>query len=949
MEEITRYQQLRQAQLVSEEQKNLLGLPLYPGNKLSTFAENLQHTKAESYIKAINEFKENKSVLKDTNKINPMVKTLYDWIDFKAKPLKLADFTAIVATLNPKDMEGIATDWTLYADNLLFAVYNKSISVKGCVDFQMLVRICYILSIAVVKKANNLIVVNSFSDFALNEIINRPVLLPPGILNNRCNNNCDEMRPIELPVVPSIKINRDTKCEPMQDDACKPPSDHCICIRTYVGDLFIVKEELARYEEGDIADIENILAGEKKVHRHRSLLRTEESTEDEKQTDTSEEKDHQVNEKFTLQSEVKNLVDSKVNVDAGVTATIKYGSTATITPHANVTANFSKSESENIARSYAKELIDRSVSKIQEKVRTLRISKAISELEERNKHVIDNTKAGADHRAGIYYWVNKVTHAQVFNYGKHTMFDLIIPEPAAIFKKLFQSKINSDAANSEPVKPSVTPAQITRTTYGSLLNDYAITSTDDLQPPEEFTAVQIAFGKSITEPEHESTATGFDSGEVKSPQIPKGYKAIGMDYDIRCYTAHPDGTGNKHEVAVSVNAGKIALLHKSFNQWNPANPDVIPASPPINNQEWFANGNSPLNDVEDIITISYAGFATLGLSLSGTISIRCQVKSEVFEKWQTKIYNLIMMDYNRRLEAYKNSRKVTELSVRIKGRNPFLNREIERNEFKRHVIAILMCNYFNGIGSMMEKVAPAGYPEIDFQKLEKDAPVIQFFEQVFEWNYITYLFYHSMWARKEKWAELIDEDSGDPLFDKFLMAGAARIQVPVRPGMEKEFCWFLHKKQIWQGKGEPPLPGDDEYISMIQELKESKQCDFNDRPGLIDATNGSNILKLTNSPYYMDASLVPPQINAMNLDNDIDRQILVDYKLYRIVKIEQTNTSDLTAWDITIERSFQTASAKNLKHGVGAKYVGAPWEIVIPTKLVYLRNKTDKLPVYPLT
>ena len=37
-------------------------------------------------------------------------------------------------------------------------------------------------------------------------------------------------------------------------------------------------------------------------------------------------------------------------------------------------------------------------------------------------------------RAGIFYWVNRVGHAQVFNYGKHMMFDMIVPEPAALFK-----------------------------------------------------------------------------------------------------------------------------------------------------------------------------------------------------------------------------------------------------------------------------------------------------------------------------------------------------------------------------------------------------------------------------------------------------------------------------------------------------------------------------------
>ena len=354
-----------------------------------------------------------------------------------------------------------------------------------------------------------------------------------------------------------------------------------------------------------------------------------------------------------------------------------------------------------------------------------------------------------------------------------------------------------------------------------------------------------------------------------------------------------------------------------------------------------------MNGEKGILTLVVAGFSTMGFSISGTISVRCKLTDEAFEKWQAKIYNIVMADYNRKLEAYNASNNKDDQLIQIKGRNPFLNREIERNEFKRHIIAILMCNYFNGIGSMMERVSPCGYPEINFEKLEKDAPIIQFFEQVFEWNYLNYLFYHSMWARKCKWPDLIDEDSGDPLFDKFLMAGASRVQVPVRPGMEEIFSWFLKTGQIWGASGIPPVSGDSEYVSMIQELKESKQCDYTDRPGFIEATQGNDVLELTESTFYWD--LVNNQPNTLNLDNDIDREILVDYKIYRIVKVEQDNAADNSTWNITIDKPYEGNSAKNLKHAVGAKFVGAPWEIVIPTKLVYLRNKNDKLPIYPLT
>ena len=241
---------------------------------------------------------------------------------------------------------------------------------------------------------------------------------------------------------------------------------------------------------------------------------------------SSEERDHQVSEKFSLQDEVKSTIDSKVGIDAGVTSTIKYGEVVSITPHANVTANFSKSQAESTARSYAKEIVDRSATKVQEKVRRLTVSKMISETEERNKHVIDNTQAGNVHRAGLYYWVNRVSHAQVFNYGKHMMFDAILPEPAALFKKLYADKILLDKNKNEPPKPSETPSAFQRNTYGGILSTYGISSTEELQPPDPGTAVQVAFSQNVAKPDGDKEM-GFSSNEFKTPEIPRATKPCG--------------------------------------------------------------------------------------------------------------------------------------------------------------------------------------------------------------------------------------------------------------------------------------------------------------------------------------------------------------------------------------------------------------------------------------
>jgi hypothetical protein len=943
MIELTRFQQLRPAQKVSDEEKRQVGLPLYPDAGLSTLANHLRDSATSvRYAEVLNRYKEGnaKCELNDPKTIQPVIRSLYDWFSFKARPIKLDDFKSFVGSLDVTEFPKLEEEWRLYADNLVVAIERNVLHTNYCIDFQLLIRVCYVIRLCLKTNQDGKYEVGTgVTSELINHILNLPIVLPPMILRSRCPVHCNEQSKLEIPRgTVNLEMSSRDPCECKCDESCQKPSSFCICIRPYIGDLFLIREEVVRFQEGDIADIENILAGEKKIRRHRKLTRSEDTTEMETETITSEERDHQVNEKTSLQSEVKRTVDEKVNVDAGVTATLKYGDSVTITPHANVTANFSKSESQNVARSYGKDVVDRAVSKVQAKVRKVQIRKVINEVEERNWHSIDNTQIDADHRAGIYYWVNKVSHAQVFNYGRHMMFDVIVPEPAAIFKKLYQLKLEKDKADKAPAKPNITVQSIQRGTYAGILSEYAISTTEAIEPPDPTFCIPLAFSQNLTKPADDTTA-GFSSNEFKSPEIPKGYKADSMDFDIRASTGHPKTTDPKDEVAISVNVGNTCLLRESLNEFSGGGGQ--------SNQNWSTAGQRPMKGEEGSVTVAVAGFSTLALSLSGSISITCKLTDEAFEKWQAQIYNLVMADYNRKLEAYNASDNKDDQLFQIKGRNPFLNREIERNEFKRNIIAILMCNYFNGIGSMMDRTAPCGYPEIDFAKLEKDTPTIQFFEQVFEWNYMTYLFYHSMWARKCKWPELIDEDSGDPLFDKFLMSGAARVQVPIRPGMQSVFCWFLKTGQLWNSTATPPVFGDDDYVSMIQELKEANQGDYADRPGLVEAVHGNDVLLLTNSTHYWD--LISDQPNTLNLDNDVDREILVNYKVYRIVKVEQANVGDNSTWNITIDKPYTEASAKNMKHAVGSVFVGAPWEVVIPTELVYLRNQKDKLPVYPLT
>src|SRR5262249_33644841 len=149
-------------------------------------------------------------------------------------------------------------------------------------DFQLLIRTLYVYAQCVDASsgAGTVKLSSAASDALLARIMIAPIVVPAPLMRDSRSRKCGEGNTkIELP---TIEVGRQkelicTNCE--CDTHCHAPSGHCICIRFYSADLYIIKEKLARYEAGEIADIENILAGESKVRHHRFLSRSEQTTE----------------------------------------------------------------------------------------------------------------------------------------------------------------------------------------------------------------------------------------------------------------------------------------------------------------------------------------------------------------------------------------------------------------------------------------------------------------------------------------------------------------------------------------------------------------------------------------------------------------------------------------------------------------------------------------------
>jgi hypothetical protein len=741
-----------------------------------------------------------------------------------------------------------------------------------------------------------------------------------------------------LPDVPTDNNNPsdnnpkdDCECKGCEcDDCCQEQNPCCANLTPFISDLMIVKEELDCYEAKHLAYIETIMLGETRERKHRFLTKTEDYSETETTVTKSEEKDHQVSERFNLQTEIDKTIESDLSIDAGVTANA-YGPGYNVTATLDVSSQVSKSESQRIAREQSVDITNRSVKKIEESVRELRSQRKINEIEEKNKHKFKNTTedGGQKHINGMYQFVNMVSKGQVMNYGKRLMFEFVLPEPLELYKNIIKRSLNSQEIE-KPKELVISPTDISddpnnNNYFMKLVKNYNLESFEI--PPEKQKIITFAINNDTLL----SNADPAGSQLITIGTVPEGYitKQITTNFWV---SEFPDADGSA-EAMLFIAQGNIASGYQDSFQ------------PSITEGE----------TITGVLRFVYT------CAVSGSGYVLCERLESLYKKWQLNIFNLIQDKYLNEVQIYETElakyNAIKDLKPNF-GRNPFLNREIERTELKRMAISYISCQFYDQFNAMKGKVEPCGFPEMDLEQAEKDGKYIQFFEQLFDWNLMTYLFYPYFWGRKCTWAEKTQIDSGDALFDKALMAGGARVQVPVKLGHEKLAIHWSTFGEIWNGSDEVPTPNSPYYISMAQEIKEQKGIFYQDREGVIQVNVNSTDIVLSNSSYYWDFD--NNTVDEDKIELDINREIIIDCETYKIISItEDVSVAGHVQWLISIDKVFEaTYQGQTVYNGpwsTGAVFVGAPFKIVLPTNLVYLKNKKvngeyvteDCLPCFP--
>ncbi|MDH5414820.1 MAG: hypothetical protein OEW87_11835, partial [Flavobacteriaceae bacterium] len=215
------------------------------------------------------------------------------------------------------------------------------------------------------------------------------------------------------------------------------------------------------------------------------------------------------------------------------------------------------------------------------------------------------------------------------------------------------------------------------------------------------------------------------------------------------------------------------------------------------------------------------------------INVSLERTPEVYESWQNETYEKLMNAYNAKLDEYNVEQEAAGMNENSESEkpksNPLFNRITEQREIKRTCIEMLARPFNIPIGkNFYRTVTPCGEENPTEIPIVKQNPLydkysshVKFFEQAFDWEIMSYLFYPYYWADQCKWIELFQsKDAADPIFQAFLQSGMARIVVPVRIGFEEAVSYFMETGEIWNGGGLVLDSESDLYLSIVEEMQE---------------------------------------------------------------------------------------------------------------------------------
>jgi hypothetical protein len=556
------------------------------------------------------------------------------------------------------------------------------------------------------------------------------------------------------------------------------PTTHADILPAGVMDLLVVRQQLKGYESSEISHIVNVLKSETTERIHRTRVETEITTTTETETTTTKEKDLETTDRFEMQRESERTMDEQTSAKGSLMVKGKYGPSIEFQASGEVSWQRKTQQTDRFASETAREVTQKASEKVTERVLRREMMRINRQVEETNRHAFDNSVANSNNISGVYQWVTKVYEAQIYNYGPRTVYDIMIPEPAAFLLEAFQQKRTSALEIQKPTPFEITPDQLTEDNYQGYLIMYQAT---DIRPaPEEFMTETYDFNTGGEDEDQEFT----NSTRIK---IPEGYCAI------------------------RASVGAVVAV------WDDWSVDVVIGQKSHRfadgNWVWFGDLDKETGSIPFAMVTDKVGDVAIA------IEVICQATERARDLWRADTHSKLINAYRARMSEFEA--KLGELESQappeIMSGPSQQNLAITRDEIKRACISVLTEQNFDAFNAVQPGTNQL--PEINFPENLLEGSYVRFFEQSFEWENISWVTYPYFWGRKSGWLDKVVIEDDDPQFQAFLKAGYMRVQIPVRPGFVDALDHFRLYGEPWLG-GSLPSISDSLYLPITEELTE---------------------------------------------------------------------------------------------------------------------------------
>lgn len=696
-----------------------------------------------------------------------------------------------------------------------------------------------------------------------------------------------------------------------------------------LGRIITVESHPVELVPRTLSSIRNLYKGDTTTQERSLIDELEFESYEESMLESTDSSEKSKTEKTSLEKEISKVSSSSLDASAGINVSGKYGVTK-VSASASAAISRSESETENSSISKAEEIIEKSIKAVTERRTTS--TRSLRKVTDSFRHLTQTTSS--DDKAIVEAEVWEKRRFRLLDGGARLMVQLNIPEPGIRYLEKFL-KSGADELPPEEFDPETFNGgkPILPEAFSTLVKMYPKARIPE--PPPLYADVKHS-DVVASRADNETDVNGHMAGS-STLEISDGYAPV--ELFVSAHSMFSRGDTYKDWAGLSVSlAGMEVIKDVGFygyfsDKYNLLNAEYKGA--------FSANNSNEQTDVVNVrrdqgVALTYRMVSLKSNMGTININLRCIRTKSTITRWRNEVIQSInkyieeeKYEYDRRM-ARQESNSAQNLTINRAGRT---TREMVTAELRKWCTQAITGEALS-YDLLRQVTHQTVIGEQNFVEPVYDnaghSRLLSEFDPIFEWSEMTYLYEgvgdRSLERIKER-VKIVE-----PELRGFILAGNAKVYLPVARGMEKKAMGLLsliRDRNDWQDIFSilDALQDDDKlknnhipYFDVLSEVLRAHKRGYETPGCLLKVENGKKEVSLV----YKNDSTLDRELRWMPTSLDIGRKIEIEGVDYEIDKI-------VTETRLELKKAYNGETNSNATIRLAKKQIGEDFFKELPT------------------